>query len=150
MSFNVLVAAPHDAAWGSIANGVRRHLPDASILRVKDGEQALRFLFDRGLLTEAPPDPDLVLLSAELPVVSAEDVLAQLREDPRTRSTLVILLWQDRGKMTIDPPDVIRAHERLLRICGDGLDTQVAEAVHRLCEELLSKRRATPSAPVAS
>jgi CheY-like chemotaxis protein len=136
MGFNVLVAEPHNAQWDSIAKGIRQHLPDASILRVMDGEQVLRFLFDRGLPTGEPQAPDLVLLSAELPGVCVGHVLALLRYDPRMRTIPVIVLWRDRGKSTVDLPDMLKPQERLLRISGaDALDAQVAQAVHRLCTQ---------------
>ncbi len=85
MNMNVLVAEPSGADWAAIAKGIRRHLPEASVLRVKDGEQALRFLFHRGLLTVEPPVPDLVLLAEELPLIPAAGVIARMRIDPRTR-----------------------------------------------------------------
>jgi CheY-like chemotaxis protein len=92
MNLNVLVAEPCNEDWTSIAKGLRTRLPEASILRVKDGEQALRLTFQPGLLASDAQIPHLVLLSAELPAVSADDVLAQLRQDTRTRCISVLVL----------------------------------------------------------
>lgn len=132
MNFNVLVAEPCNQDWESIVSGIRHNLPHASILRVKDGEQALRFLFDRGLLTDDPEIPDLVLLAAELRGVPAERVLAQLRQDPRTCTTPVIVLSRD--GTDADLPDEFRAPEGLVTISGtDALKARIAEAVRRLC-----------------
>jgi hypothetical protein len=60
--------------WTAISNGIQRHFADASILRVKDGEQALRFFLNRGLLTDAPEIPDLMVLASGLPVISVESM----------------------------------------------------------------------------
>jgi two-component system, response regulator len=57
---------------------------------VRDGEQALKFLFgDAGV---APgPLPDLVLLDLRLPKVSGKEVLARVRAEPRTAGLPVIV-----------------------------------------------------------
>jgi CheY-like chemotaxis protein len=95
MTHNILVAEPSDDTWASIVNGLRRQRPKAQILRVKDGEQAVRFLFQRGLLTEEPETPDLVVLAAELPRLPTNAVIARLRQDPRTLSIPIVLVYPD-------------------------------------------------------
>lgn len=136
MSFSALVVEPSDAAWSDIANGVRRHFPDASLLRVKDGEQALRFVLQTGLLTADPEIPNLVLLAAELPLVPAERVFARLRQDSRTRAIPVIVRWYDHGKTRVDVPYLLLAQGDLLIVRGpNDLEAQVADAVRRLCTQ---------------
>jgi len=134
MSLNVLVAEPSGSDWAAIAKGIRRHLPDASMLRVRDGEQALRFLFHRGLLTAEPPVPDLVLLSEELPLIPAAGVIARMRIDPRTRLTPVIVLRRDPEEDSLDPYWGGELRAAMMTVCvTDGLETQVAEAVNDIC-----------------
>ena len=111
MTFNVFVAAPGDQAWAMIASGIRRHRPDAAILRVKDGQQAMRFLFCRGLLTEAPETPHLVVLAGNLPAISTEAVVARLRQHPRTCTTPVIVIGRRR-----EDADLAKAFEQQLTI----------------------------------
>lgn len=133
MSFNVLVAEPNNEDWMSIARGLRRRLPDAAVLRVKDGEQALRFTFHAGLLTTDPQIPHLVLLSARLPIVSGERVLEQLRQDPRTRSIPVLVAWKDGYNSRVEKIEAFRGDEWLFTIfCTVALEEQVADAVRRL------------------
>lgn len=132
MLLNVMVVEPSNSDWTSIAEGIKQHLPDVSMLRVRDGQQALRFLFQRGLLTDEPEVPDLVVLASNLAPGSAKQILARLRADPRTSPTPVILLWRDRRRAREDVPDVFKAAERLVVIeCGEDLQAQVAEAVRR-------------------
>ena len=140
MNLNVLVAEPCNEDWTSIAKGLRRRLPEASVLRVKDGEQALRFTFQPALLTPDAQIPHLVLLSAELPVVSADNVLAQLRQDPRTWCISVLVLSKDSATVKIE---AFRAGEWLFEIeSAVALEVQVAEAVRRLCSGGLGQRPA--------
>ena len=133
MSLNVLVAEPNNEDWNSIARGLRRRLPDASILRVKDGQQALRFTFQAGLLTTDPQIPHLVILSARLPIVSGERVLEQLRQDPRTRSIPALVAWKDGFNSRVEKIEAFRGDEWLFTIfCTVALEEQVADAVRRL------------------
>jgi CheY-like chemotaxis protein len=138
MLLNVVVVEPSQPDWTLIAKGIRHHLPDASILRVRDGEQALRFLFQRGLLTDEPEVPDLVVLASNLAPGSAMQILAHLRKDPRTRTTPVILLWRDRRRPRGGVPGVFTTTPGLFAIeCTADLEAQVAAAVLRTCESHL-------------
>jgi len=61
---------------------------------VRDGEEALDFLFCRGAFQgrtfESPPK--LVLLDLKLPKVDGLEVLRQVKQDPRTRAIPVVIL----------------------------------------------------------
>lgn len=61
---------------------------------VKDGAEALDYLFCRGsYAARSPPDaPVLVLLDLKLPKVDGLEVLRQLRADPRVGLTPVVIL----------------------------------------------------------
>ncbi len=65
-----------------------------SVHTVRDGEEALDFLFCRGAYSgrsfESPPR--LVLLDVKLPKVNGLEVLQKVKEDPRTRAIPVVIL----------------------------------------------------------
>jgi CheY-like chemotaxis protein len=65
-----------------------------SIDVVRDGQQALDFLFRSGEFAarEGPDLPMVVLLDINLPRVSGLEVLQRLRSDERTRTLPVVLL----------------------------------------------------------
>jgi two-component system, response regulator len=76
---------------------VLHSLADAMPVRmhvVRDGEEALDFLFGRGAYGDraSAPLPRLVLLDRDLPVVDGLQVLSELRRHPRTWALPVVLL----------------------------------------------------------
>ncbi len=61
---------------------------------VRDGQQALDYLFREGEFADRPGAelPALILLDLNLPRVSGLDVLARLRADPRTHLVPIVIL----------------------------------------------------------
>jgi len=64
---------------------------DSTVHVVRDGEQALDFLFRRGEYSQAPR-PDLVLLDLNLPKYSGRQVLARIRAEEDLADLPVIIL----------------------------------------------------------
>ena len=64
------------------------------IIVVRDGEEALDFLFCRGVFADRSFDhpPKLVLLDLKLPKVDGMEVLRQLKDDARTKKTPVVIM----------------------------------------------------------
>ncbi len=58
---------------------------------VRDGEQALDFLFQRGNYADAVR-PDLVLLDLNLPKVNGSEVLKEIREEESLKTLPVVIL----------------------------------------------------------
>jgi CheY-like chemotaxis protein len=77
--------ALHALQRGQIAN---------RIFVVRDGEEALDFLFCRGKYAERSFDhpPKLVLLDLKLPKVDGMEVLKQLKADDRTKTIPIVIL----------------------------------------------------------
>jgi two-component system response regulator len=69
---------------------------NARLLRLKDGDQALRYLFAVGEFAQrSPRTPGLVLLDMDMPVTSGLSVLDLIRAHPSTRGIRVIMLTTD-------------------------------------------------------
>jgi two-component system response regulator len=66
-------------------------------LRAHDGEEALELLFGRDPGLSAPR-PRLILLDVDMPGMDGLQVLAALREDPRTRAIPVVMLTASAGE----------------------------------------------------
>lgn len=70
--------------------------PDAKFLRLKDGDEALRYLFALGEFAHRSGGvPELVLLDAEMPVASGPCVMDVIRAHPATSGMRVIMLTVD-------------------------------------------------------
>jgi CheY-like chemotaxis protein len=59
---------------------------------VRDGAEALEYLFGTGAGTDAAPAPTLVLLDLKLPKVDGLEVLRRIRAEPRTHRLPVVIL----------------------------------------------------------
>ena len=71
----------------------REHLAN-HISVVQDGEEALDFLFCRGVFSQRSFEhpPKLVLLDLKLPKVNGIQVLREIKADPRTKTIPVVIL----------------------------------------------------------
>jgi two-component system, response regulator len=71
-----------------------KHRLDTEIVVVRDGAEALDYLFLGGRHAGRDPDrsPDIVLLDLNLPKVDGLDVLKRIRTDERTRRLPVVVL----------------------------------------------------------
>jgi two-component system response regulator len=60
---------------------------------LKDGEEALEFLFSEGQYKSQPtPRPRVMLLDIKMPKIDGIEVLRRIKADPRTRSIPVVML----------------------------------------------------------
>jgi CheY-like chemotaxis protein len=73
---------------------LRREKLANNILVVRDGEEALDFLFCRGAFAARSFDhpPKLVLLDLKLPKVDGMELLKQIKTDPRTKTIPVVVM----------------------------------------------------------
>ncbi len=103
----LLVEDSNDDAELAIHALRREHLAN-SIFVARDGEEALDFLFCRGAFAtrsfERPPK--LVLLDLKLPKVGGIEVLAQLKQDPRTKLIPVVVLTSSKEER-----DLVRSYD---------------------------------------
>ncbi len=72
---------------GALRNGGVQH----RLSLVRDGEEALEFLFRRGRFARAPR-PDLILLDLLLPKKDGLEVLGEIRADEHLRTIAVVVL----------------------------------------------------------
>jgi two-component system response regulator len=68
----------------------------AKFLRLREGDQALRYLFALGEFAQRPPGaPGLMLLDMDMPVISGLCILEVIRAHPATSGMRVIMLTTD-------------------------------------------------------
>jgi CheY-like chemotaxis protein len=86
--------AIHALRQGKLAN---------SIFVVRDGEEALDFLFCRGAYSDRSVQhpPKLVLLDLKMPKVDGLQVLKEVKSDPRTHSIPVVIMTSSREEQDL-------------------------------------------------
>lgn len=84
--------SPQDAELTMRA--LKAHNLTNRLLHVRDGAEALEYLFGAGRYANHNPDiiPKVVLLDLRLPKVDGIEVLRRMRDDKRTRTTPVVVL----------------------------------------------------------
>jgi CheY-like chemotaxis protein len=87
---------PNDVELTLIA--LRKHNLANKIHIVRDGEEALDFLFCRGAYKDRNFNgpPKVILLDLKLPKVSGLEVLKAIKDDPRTRPVPVVVMTSSR------------------------------------------------------
>ncbi|TXD79484.1 response regulator [Algoriphagus ratkowskyi] len=73
----------------------------AEITVVKNGQEALDFLFKRGEYINSKK-PDLVLLDINIPIYNGHEVLKQIKADPGLKKIPVIMLTTSSSQKDID------------------------------------------------
>lgn len=73
------------------------------LLHLKDGAEALDFLFAEGAFTGRHTEhtPKVILLDLKMPKVNGIEVLAKIKSDPRTRKIPVVVLTSSK-----EDPDI--------------------------------------------
>jgi CheY-like chemotaxis protein len=97
--------SPEDAELA--LHALRRESLANNIFVVRDGEEALDFLFCRAAFAERSFDhpPKLILLDLKLPKVNGIEVLKQVKADPRTKTIPVVILTSSKEEQ-----DLVRSY----------------------------------------
>jgi CheY-like chemotaxis protein len=87
---------------------LKRHNLANNLVWVKDGAEALDFIFATGAFAtrSVTRPPKVVLLDLRLPKVDGMEVLRKVKEDPRTRSIPVVVLTSSR-----EDRDVVESYQ---------------------------------------
>jgi two-component system, response regulator len=82
---------PNDAEL--VIRTLKKHNLANRLHWVKDGEEALDYIFYRGNYIDRPPElPRVVLLDLRLPKLDGIEVLSQIRKHPKTEKIPVVVL----------------------------------------------------------
>src|SRR5258706_5953203 len=84
-------------------HALRRETLANKIFVVRDGEEALDFLFCRGAFAQRSFEhpPKIVLLDLKLPKVDGIEVLRQIKSDPRTRTVPVVIMTSSKEERDV-------------------------------------------------
>jgi CheY-like chemotaxis protein len=91
---------PHDVEM-TLAALEENHLANEVVV-VRDGAEALDYLYRRGVFKlRAPGNPAVVLLDIKLPKVDGVEVLRQVKADPELRRVPVVMLTSSREEQDL-------------------------------------------------
>lgn len=88
---------------------LKKHNMANNLVHVKDGEEALDFIFGRGKYIDHKDTihfPKVILLDIQMPKLNGMEVLKEIKSDPRTQSIPVVILTSSK-----EHPDVQRCYE---------------------------------------
>lgn len=88
---------------------LNKHHMANNLVHVKDGEEALDFLFATGKfagIRDVSYPPKVVLLDIQMPKVSGIEVLQKIKSDMRTKSTPVVILTSSK-----EDPDIQKCYD---------------------------------------
>jgi len=89
----ILLAEDSDADAEMTIRALRRNNLANRLVRVKDGAEALDFIFRRGAYASRPAGaPKLVLLDLKMPKVDGIEVLRQVKSNEETKAIPVVIL----------------------------------------------------------
>lgn len=77
------------------------------VVALRDGVEALDYLFRRGTFADRPHgQPAVILLDLKMPRIDGLEVLRQIKSDPRLRTIPVVMMTSSREK-----PDVANSYD---------------------------------------
>lgn len=88
----ILLAEDSEADGEMTLRALRRHNIANHVAWVRDGAEALDYVFGRGQYKTRMRRPKLILLDLKMPKVDGLEVLKQLKEDDSTRTIPVVIM----------------------------------------------------------
>ncbi len=88
---------------------LKRHNMANFLVHLKDGEEALQFIFGTGPYDGKPLNantPKLILLDIQMPKINGIELLQELKKNPDTRTIPVVMLTSSK-----ESPDIAKCYE---------------------------------------
>lgn len=115
-AIDVLVVDDCDSDAELTMLALRREVSADRLLRLKDGEQALNFVFrSQAFSDRAPGLPRLILLDLETPIVGGLKMLETLHEDPEASNIPTVVLSSSSNPLAIERSYELGARDYIVK-----------------------------------
>ncbi len=113
----ILLVEDNDDHAELMSRAFEEHQIKTRIYRIKDGEEALDFLFRRGKYADAEtsPVPRVVLLDLRLPKVDGLEVLWQIKTTPELQNIPVVILTTSESLKDVNTAYLQRANSYVVK-----------------------------------
>jgi DNA-binding response OmpR family regulator len=128
-TIDVLLIEPSDLDARQTLAAIRKTRTQLSTLRVIDAEQASRVMFERGLLTDAPQIPRLIIVDLPASGEGANRALLRLKSTRDARRVPIVIFSARRTAKDILVAHLLGAH---MNVQKPEDATQYAAAVERM------------------
>jgi two-component system response regulator len=143
----VLVVDDSDNEAALTLDSLRKAAPDATVLRLTDGQQAVHFLCATdGFVGRAGGVPKLVLLDLHMPGMDGIEVVQALRARPEMQELSVVMWTSSSNPLSIER--ALQAGASAYRIKPPSLDAYRAE-IHMIVQRWLQDGAIAISAAAA-
>lgn len=116
----ILLVEDDPAHANLVVTGLERHRIANRIIHVRDGEQALDYLFRRGDYAdeETSPRPNLILLDLRLPKIDGLEVLKEVKESEELSPIPVVVLTTSAAERDVSAAYENKANSYLVKPIG--------------------------------
>jgi two-component system, response regulator len=98
----ILLAEDDAVVAELVMHGLASNEPPPHVVHVRDGVEAMNFLFARDKYERrSPGNPALILLDIKMPRLDGLDVLRQIKSDDRLKSTPVVMLTSSQDERDV-------------------------------------------------
>jgi DNA-binding response OmpR family regulator len=112
---DILIIDPSDSDAKRTVTAIRRKAPKASTLRVSAGNQAERLMFERGLFTEAPQMPSLIIVDLAAAGECVKTTLRRLKACRLDEDVPVVIFSARRSARDILDSHMLGAHLNIIK-----------------------------------
>lgn len=114
---DILLVEDNEAHAELVIEGLKEHRVANVIHHVRNGKDALDYLFRQGGFIDlgSSPRPHIVMLDLRLPKIDGLDVLKRIKEDPELSSIPVVILTSSDADMDLERAYKLHANSYLMK-----------------------------------
>ncbi|MBZ0266052.1 response regulator [bacterium] len=115
--FEILLIEDNDDHAAAVKRSFRKHRLENHITHLKDGEEAMNYLFRKGEFEDPlkSPRPKVILLDLRLPKLDGLDILKAIKSDDQLKHLPVVVLTSSRTDQDIEKATELHANSFVVK-----------------------------------